>query len=225
MFQRNNRVWKIGLVCQASSFVSHQNMWHNKTVLKLQRLKITNWTVSFKIVPNYPNVVFSVSNFNFFSLTWNFAFWQIWECWFQIWTLFFLAVAQMPQVKIPNLSFFNFAQKFAFWKIRGCFKCQSSLFFSNFSLKLLNKATLVPNLRIPVSVYHRTVKRAGITCNSCVMPTSTTMNFFCDFQDFLIFLAKYFWSLINSLYLNLQIYFCKSNVKAKSLRLKFWDIT
>ena len=33
MFWRNSSFWQIGLVCKASSVVSHQTRWHNKRIL------------------------------------------------------------------------------------------------------------------------------------------------------------------------------------------------
>ena len=54
LFLRNDRIWKIGLVCKASSFVSHQTRW-NKTIFTktiqfhgtFHELKITNWYHAF----------------------------------------------------------------------------------------------------------------------------------------------------------------------------------
>ena len=54
LFLRNDRIWKIGLVCKTASFVSHQTRW-NKTIFTktiqfhgtFHELKITNWYHAF----------------------------------------------------------------------------------------------------------------------------------------------------------------------------------
>ena len=52
----------------------------------------------------------------------------------------------------------------------------------------------------------------ALSKSSPTMCTAAAMIIFWGFYDFLIYLAKYFWSLLDSPYLDLQLFFSKNNV-------------
>ena len=88
MFWRNSSFWQIGLVCKASSVVSHQTRWHNKRIL------IKDYSVS----RDFPWIENHKLNLQLITCTY-----------FAIVLLFYLAGCSLHLVLLKNtLSHFSF---------------------------------------------------------------------------------------------------------------------
>ena len=83
-----------------------------------------------------------------------------------------------------------------------------SLIHSVFSLITRNKTLYKTTCRTPSANPHQ-------LCTNYLKSFVATIIIFLGFKDFLIYLTKYLLSFLNFPYLNLQLFFCKSNESKK----------
>ena len=118
----------------------------------------------------------------------------------KVWVLFLVSKKGQKRSKSCNLNYRNYSKNY---------------FHIKMSLKFLVKS-LVCSVFFTDHLRHKILNKTSCRATSCrtmctLVEELSNCWFFFGFQDFLVYLAEYFWSHLNFPYMIFQLLFCKSN--------------